>query len=540
MGRRTPSFYGAVRGLARAARQAEAANRKSQREMERQAIRAHREQVREYISLLKEEKKEEKQAYLESRRHEVDDLNEDLAERLDALQELLQHTLGIDDTISFCSLRPKQKPVLEIPNVLSTPSHEPKFEDFMIKVQKPSWFQKLIPGWENRYNRLLNYAQVEYEKAISAHTENEQKRLTEIEELKRKYDVTLKSYEQKVLEVKEFEEAYNSGDVSAIESYNAMVLERSEYPDGFPQTFQLVYVLESKELVVDYEFPTITVVPSISEYRYVKTKDEIQSKPRKVKEMQGTYEDLLLGITLRTIHEVFEADQGFHLDTVTFSGYIHSIDAATGKDIKPYLISVRATKDKFVDIDLSRIGKKACLRNLGAQVSTNPADIVPVKPVVQFNMYDKRFIEHDDFLSGLDGRPNLYELNPFEFEKVICNLFEKMGFESKLTRSAKDGGVDVIAFDSRPILGGKVVIQAKRYKNTVGVSDVRDLWGTMDHERAHKGILITTSGFGPDAYKFAENKPLELIDGGGLLYLLGEANIEARIEFPSDNVLVNA
>jgi restriction system protein len=69
-------------------------------------------------------------------------------------------------------------------------------------------------------------------------------------------------------------------------------------------------------------------------------------------------------------------------------------------------------------------------------------------------------------------------------------------------------------------LGGKVVIQAKRYRHTVGVSAVRDLYGTMMSEGANKGILVTTSGYGPDAFDFAKDKPIELIDGGGLLYLL--------------------
>lgn len=45
-----------------------------------------------------------------------------------------------------------------------------------------------------------------------------------------------------------------------------------------------------------------------------------------------------------------------------------------------------------------------------------------------------------------------------------------MGLDTKLTRSSKDGWVDAVAFDTRPIVGGKVVIQAKRYKNPVGVS----------------------------------------------------------------------
>jgi restriction system protein len=177
----------------------------------------------------------------------------------------------------------------------------------------------------------------------------------------------------------------------------------------------------------------------------------------------------------------------------------------------------------------------ACLKQLKASVSRQPDELVPVKPILEFNMVDPRFIEGADVLSTIDNRPNLMELSPGEFEALITNLFTKMGLETKLTRPSRDGGVDCVAYDQRPILGGKVVIQAKRYKNTVGVSAVRDLFGTMHNEGASKGILVTTSGYGIAAFEFANNKPIELITGSNLLYLLREhANVDARIEAPPD------
>ena len=102
---------------------------------------------------------------------------------------------------------------------------------------------------------------------------------------------------------------------------------------------------------------------------------------------------------------------------------------------------------------------------------------------------------------NLDSRPNLMDLNPYEFEQLVCDLFMKNGLETKLTRSSRDGGVDVVAFDKRPVLGGKVVIQAKRYsRNTVHVAAVRDLYGTMMNEGSNRGILVATSGYGKDAF----------------------------------------
>jgi restriction system protein len=150
-------------------------------------------------------------------------------------------------------------------------------------------------------------------------------------------------------------------------------------------------------------------------------------------------------------------------------------------------------------------------------------------------MVDARFIQESDVLGTLDERPNLMELTPGEFESLITNLFERMGLDTKQTQASRDGGVDCVAYDPRPIFGGKVVIQAKRYKHIVGVSAVRDLYGTMQNEGATKGILVTTSGYGKSSFEFADGKPLELLSGSNLLYLLSKhAGIEARIEPPED------
>ena len=99
-------------------------------------------------------------------------------------------------------------------------------------------------------------------------------------------------------------------------------------------------------------------------------------------------------------------------------------------------------------------------------------------------------------------------------------------------------GVDAVAFDSDPIRGGKIVIQAKRYTNVVGVSAVRDLYGTLINEGAMKGILVTTSYYGNDAYEFAKDKPIQLIDGAGLLGLLQKHGHKARIDLQEAKALL--
>lgn len=530
---RRKSFSGLMNDMARASARAERERQRAAQAQLREAEKARRLQVR----LDAQTARDEKQRYLEERVAETEDANAELQNQLVELTTILQSTLELDDTISFASLRSTEKfHLFRLPDELDHPLEKPKLETFRARVAKPSGIGKLVPGSAKKYEEALKQAEAEFQQALTDYQMKVQQREQRVGVLREEYAREKQQFEADVEQrnqtVAEFESAYRQGDPDATIAYYNMVLERSDYPDGFPQEFRTAYLPESKELVVEYELPDISVVPTVAEYSYVKAKDEIRGKERKAADVKALYQDIVAAVCLRTVHELFEADQAGNLEVVVFNGFVQTIDPATGKDIRPHLISLRTTKEHFSEVNLARVEKRVCLRNLGAQVSPRPAEMQAVKPVVDFDMVDKRFVEQSDILGDIESRPNLMDLNPFEFENFIGNLFGQLGFESKLTRSSKDGGVDVIAFDPRPIVGGKIVIQAKRYRHVVGVSAVRDLYGTMINEGAGKGVLVTTSHYGPDAYDFAKDKPIELIDGGGLLYLLKQQGVEARIVFP--------
>lgn len=530
---RKKGFSSYVNEMARASGRAEREREQREKAHARELEKARREHAR----LETQNLKDQKQRYLEDRIQEVEDTNAELQERLHELASILETTFNMDDTISFSTLRSKEKfRRFQLPSNLEQVPEAPKLETFQARVTKPSGISRMVPGTVKKYEDSLKKAEAEYQQAVSNHQIAIQQREQRIAWLRSEYDTEKQKFDADMLkrneEVDEFERAYHSGDPTAVLAYCNMVLERSAYPSGFPNEFRTAYVPESKELIVEYELPDVSLVPTVSEYSYLKAKDEIKHKERKAADIKAQYQDIVASVCLRTVHELFEADQAGHLEVVVFNGFVQTVDPATGRDVRPHLISLRTTKERFGEVNLARVDKRICLRNLGAQISPRPAEMQAVKPVVDFDMVDKRFVEQSDILSDIESRPNLMELSPFEFENFVSNLFDQIGFESKLTRSSKDGGVDVVAFDPRPIVGGKVVIQAKRYRHVVGVSAVRDMYGTMINEGAGKGVLVTTSHYGPDAYEFAKGKPIELIDGGGLLYLLEQQGIKARIVFP--------
>lgn len=108
------------------------------------------------------------------------------------------------------------------------------------------------------------------------------------------------------------------------------------------------------------------------------------------------------------------------------------------------------------------------------------------------------------------------EMAPFEFERFVGKLLEKMGYEVLVTTPTADGGVDLVVDKEDPLLAGKVLVQCKRWSKPIGVRVVRELFGVATAEAAIKSVIIGTSSFTNDAITFAQGKPIELIDGNKL------------------------
>lgn len=254
------------------------------------------------------------------------------------------------------------------------------------------------------------------------------------------------------------------------------------------------------------------------------------------------YDKLLYDITLRTIHELFEADTIDAIDSIVFNGWVTSVNKATGKSEEACILSVQTTKEEFMDINLKLVDSKTCFKNLKGIGSSKLFSLTPIAPILKINREDVRFVDSYNVAGNVDEETNLAAMDWQDFEHLIRELFEKefnnSGGEVRITRASKDGGVDAVAFDPDPIRGGKIVIQAKRYTNVVGVSAVRDLYGTVMNEGATKGILVSTADFGPDAYSFAKDKPLSLLNGNNLLHLLHKHGHQAKIDLKEAKLLM--
>jgi restriction endonuclease/Holliday junction DNA resolvase RuvB-like protein len=122
-------------------------------------------------------------------------------------------------------------------------------------------------------------------------------------------------------------------------------------------------------------------------------------------------------------------------------------------------------------------------------------------------------------------------LSGIDFEKAVAAVLRAIGFRTEMTEVTGDGGVDIVASLDRPLIGGRYLIQCKRFApgKLISAGMVRDFYGALTADRqAVKGIFITTSGFTSQAVAFARGIPVELIDGQQLQQLLAQYGISTE------------
>ncbi|MEW1826525.1 restriction endonuclease [Streptomyces sp. NPDC088196] len=316
---------------------------------------------------------------------------------------------------------------------------------------------------------------------------------------------------------------------SVVEYFSGALYAATSWPEDFPRQVAAAYDPAARQLVLDWELPAYDVVPEAKSVRYLSGTDQDKETLRPVGQRRALYRELLAQCMLLVLHQLFAADEPGALESVTLNGFVDGHDPTTGRPGHMYLATVMASRSDFLGLHLAQVDAGSCLADaLRGQLSARPDQLTPVRPSRLPAEVGNRIVAH-----GGDEEPDLYDMDPILFENLVAELFRAMGMRAVTTQRSNDGGVDVDALDPTPIRGGKIVVQVKRYRNTVPPTAVRDLYGTVQDAGANKGVLVTTSGFGPGSHTFANGKPLELISGTELVDLLHRHGLRGRLGDPA-------
>ncbi|ESQ08672.1 MAG: hypothetical protein N838_21740 [Thiohalocapsa sp. PB-PSB1] len=407
------------KAIKRAAREAERAQR--QREREERAVQRTAEQRRkqearlrqqatrasdaEQRRLEKEAEKEAAAAHVEARLAEVDDLNAEIQEAYAEIDGLLAATLSVDDYVDLETLKqevkhpPFDRPDLERP-IPAPAKPEPPEMPALIEPDTPTGLRGLFGKrghakrleearrqheahsleWKQTVKRL----EAEYEAAVEAHVRDEERRLAQLEAERARYAKDCEARETEIAEqnsaVDRLASNLGYGVIEAVEEYVAIVMSNSVYPDHFSVITEFQFDPAHAELRVRAVVPDPDQVPSVKAYKYKKTSDEITASQLSKKACKDRYASAIHQVAIRILHEVFEADRRGIIHSISLEVGTETIHPATGLATYLPFVAVASARDTFVKFDLSSVVPLATLEHLGAAVSKNPYELVPIDP----------------------------------------------------------------------------------------------------------------------------------------------------------------
>ncbi len=126
-------------------------------------------------------------------------------------------------------------------------------------------------------------------------------------------------------------------------------------------------------------------------------------------------------------------------------------------------------------------------------------------------------------LHECQSRSNMLALQPREFEDHVAQTFKALGYETEITGTVGDQGLDVIAVRGKERVG----IQCKRWNYPAGNGAVQETFTGKTHYRCNRAILVALGGFTRSAQTVARSTNVELLDGAAYASLFHKASASA-------------
>jgi len=118
-------------------------------------------------------------------------------------------------------------------------------------------------------------------------------------------------------------------------------------------------------------------------------------------------------------------------------------------------------------------------------------------------------------------RRRLQQMDPYDFEKFIGDVWTYLGWNTRVVGEPGDRGIDVIATDGE----NKQLIQAKRYgpNTTVGSPEIQQYASLrLQEDNVNQVTIVTTGSFSRQARDLAPDLDVILVNGENLLGILDE------------------
>jgi hypothetical protein len=282
-------------------------------------------------------------------------MNEELHQRMSELLDIGDGPSHPDSPLTIAGLMREFVPVSFDPiNAAGSRPTPPCPEDFRTPNSVLGLLPRLLLGKRRNQNRIRDTAEADKKRwccAEQAYLENLARWQSQVEIARQQNDreqaAARSEIEKHNVRLERLYDQYLSGDPSGVAEYFSLVVTNLHFlPELSPQHIAIEYNPESSKLLISCELPGDEVIPRISSYRYIKSKDEIREKNRPKKEIVDIHR-LLLGIVSTAIlRAVFSADSKGTIQEATIRS---PVMAAAGNQVRRELLTSRMTRQDFVN-----------------------------------------------------------------------------------------------------------------------------------------------------------------------------------------------
>ncbi|MBU9720965.1 restriction endonuclease [Bacillus alkalicola] len=109
-----------------------------------------------------------------------------------------------------------------------------------------------------------------------------------------------------------------------------------------------------------------------------------------------------------------------------------------------------------------------------------------------------------------------------QFEYYLKLFFQQQGYRVDETKTTGDFGADLVLSKKE----SRIIVQAKRYKNRVGIKAIQEAVSAVAHYRAKEAWVVTNSEFTAAAMELARSNKVKLIEREELMKMILELNGE--------------
>jgi len=379
------------------------AGQKAAKDAERARLAEFRARERNQAKQQAQTSRDAKRAFIENMEAQAESKTEDWQQQLAEIDEILQASLETEhhfdletlrqyaDHPEFTSLHsePEATPLLKsLPEQPTAKEHKavqilgwalPRSAREKIIASSQGKLLDDLESWKSKVAELESHNSLRLKQWKS----REAKRLKQLLKDQEVYNSECLSREKETqvanAELDSLIEDLPRGKKLAVETYIAMVLGESEYPEGLEPEFEVSFDELTRELSIQLEVREPEAISDVSSFRFQKSSGEMIEKKQTLKEHRSRYEGYVGSSTLRTIHEVLESDRHGVIRHVSLFAYVDHLSASTGKPTRTNLVEVAVERESFLEIDLASVMVMETLTHLRAAISKNMANLTPVQ-----------------------------------------------------------------------------------------------------------------------------------------------------------------